>query len=88
MINTERKTASITEQLEELRTELTEQSVPQNWQTMAVSAMRRNPERVSLMMKWLKENKETDYESMDLEKVVLRIKKLVPMEPVQIEVLH
>ena len=88
MINTERKTASITEQLEELRTELTEQSVPQNWQTMVVSAMRRNPERVSLMMKWLKENKETDYESMDLEKVVLRIKKLVPMEPVQIEVLH
>lgn len=60
------------EQLKLLIEKMTEQSIPKHWQAMVASAMNTQA-RFMKMMNWLEENKNVDYESMDLVKAVNRI---------------
>ena len=64
--------------VDDLISEMKDQNVPDNWQTTVVLGMRYSQERINKMYDWLIEHRNIDYESLDLVKAAIRIKKEEP----------
>lgn len=68
------------EQFEQLIEVMEEQMIPSHWQAMVISAMANSEKRFQKMMHWLKENKDKDYDSMDLVNAVIQLKRETPLK--------